>query len=295
MGMSMQKRRIWQVDAFTTIAFSGNPAGVVYPCDGLTDEQMLALSRELHNSETAFINHLDGSDTQHIRFFTPTQEVPLCTHATLASYHILATGLGLRSGEYHMACKAGTLGIVVERAASHPRIKVTQKEGHFGLLLANAQIARLAQALNVEPEAFYGELPVQIVSTGNAKVLAGLKSKWVLDNIRLRREQLIALGSELGVPGFYLFTFDQADGICSAYTRMFSPGSGVEEDPVTGNAAGALALYLSRYTNRLVDQKALFVQGEAMGRQGSVEVLVDHLMCTVLGQACTVFETELSL
>lgn len=291
----MQERTVWQVDAFTTTAFTGNPAGVVYPCDGLTEDEMLKISRELNNSETAFIQKLDGTDKQHIRFFTPKQEVPLCTHAAVSSYHILATKLGLKAGEHSMHCKAGLLPVSVQRSASHPKIRITQKEGHFGPLLTELQCKRLREALQLEDSSFYEELPVQIVSTSNAKILAGLKSKSELDSIRLRREVLVALGEELGVPGFYLFTFDQGSEEITAHTRMFSPGSGVEEDPVTGNAAGALALYLNRYTNRIANFQASFMQGEAMGRQGVVHVQVDQLFATVLGQACTVFETYLQL
>ncbi|WP_293892648.1 PhzF family phenazine biosynthesis isomerase [Sphaerochaeta sp. UBA5856] len=289
----MQERTVWQVDAFTTIAFTGNPAGVVYPCDGLTEDEMLKISRELNNSETAFIQKLDRTDTQHIRFFTPKQEVPLCTHAAVASYHILATRLGLKAGEHHLHCKAGLLPVGVEQSASHPNIRVTQKEGHFGPLLSESQNRKLREALQLDASSFYEELPVQIVSTGNAKILAGLKSKAELDSIKIRREILVALGEELGVPGLYLFTFDQGSEEITAHTRMFSPGSGVEEDPVTGNAAGALALYLNRYTNRVPDLRASFMQGEAMGRQGLVHVQVNQLFATVLGQACTVFETHL--
>jgi PhzF family phenazine biosynthesis protein len=291
----MEDRTVWQVDAFTTSPFSGNPAGVVYPCDSLTAEEMLKISRELNNSETAFIQRLDGCDVQHIRFFTVKQEVPLCTHATVASYHVLSTKLGLKSGEYRMQCKAGLLPVSVESMPAHPRIRVTQKEGHFGPLLTEEQIMKLIEALQLKPASFYKDLPVQIVSTGNAKVLVGLKNKHELDALSLRREVLIALGEELGVPGFYLYTFDQADEQITAHTRMFSPGSGVEEDPVTGNAAGALALYLSRYTNRMPEGRATFMQGEAMGRQGVVSVIVNQLHATVLGQACTVFETHLLL
>ncbi|NBK24785.1 MAG: PhzF family phenazine biosynthesis isomerase [Spirochaetia bacterium] len=291
----MVDRTVWQVDAFTTSPFSGNPAGVVYPSDSLTDEQMLNISRELNNSETAFIESLDGTDTQRIRFFTVKQEVPLCTHATVASYHVLSAKLGLKSGDYRMQCKAGLLAVSVERVPSHPRIRVTQKEGRFGPLLGKEQNQRLSEALRLKPLSFYEDLPVQIVSTGNAKVLVGLKSKRELDTLSFRRDLLIALGEELGVPGFYLYTFDQADEQITAYTRMFSPGSGVEEDPVTGNAAGALALYVCRYTNRMPDQRANFLQGEAMGRQGIVTVTVNQLFATVLGQACTVFETHLQV
>ena len=291
----MQMRRLWQVDAFTTQAFSGNPAGVVYPSDGLSQEMMLRISRELNNSETAFIYQWEDADVQHIRFFTPKQEVPLCTHASVASYHILATELGLPPGSHQMLCEAGLLPITIEYETEHPTIYITQKKGLFGPILSEQQKQQLLSALRLSASALYEDLPLQIVSTGNAKVLVGLKSKQTLDTLFVQRDLLIALGSELGVPGFYLYTFDQAEGEVVAHTRMFSPGSGVEEDPVTGNAAGALALYLQQYTNRIHQGKAIFMQGEAIKRTGLVIVQVNQNRATVLGQACTVFEAMLNV
>jgi len=79
----------YTVDAFTTVAFSGNPAGVCL-CEKITEEQMRAIAREAGHSETAFvtpINELEG--IYSLRWFTPTTEVNLCGHATLGTAHVL--------------------------------------------------------------------------------------------------------------------------------------------------------------------------------------------------------------
>jgi len=85
-----KKYRIYQVDSFTRELFRGNPAGVVANADdGLTDEHMQNIARELNNSETAFI--LKPTDDTHevcVRFFTPTMEVPSCGHATIAAHYV---------------------------------------------------------------------------------------------------------------------------------------------------------------------------------------------------------------
>ena len=79
--------RLYQIDSFTKQRFSGNPAGVVTHADGLSDQQMQHVARELNNSETAFIlSGNDGYDMQ-VRFFTPTVEVPICGHATIAAHY----------------------------------------------------------------------------------------------------------------------------------------------------------------------------------------------------------------
>jgi len=79
-----QPRRLYQIDAFTNRPFAGNPAGVVANADGLTEGQMQAIARELNNSETAFLLPPLGPDHDvHVRFFTPTTEVPICGHEVL--------------------------------------------------------------------------------------------------------------------------------------------------------------------------------------------------------------------
>lgn len=88
-GEIMKKYRIYQVDSFTKNRFHGNPAGVVPNANGLTDEQMQRIARELNNSETAFIFETDSSNYDvEVRFFTPTTEVPICGHATVAAHYI---------------------------------------------------------------------------------------------------------------------------------------------------------------------------------------------------------------
>ena len=89
-------RILYQIDAFTTTPFAGNPAGVVLAAEGMTDAEMLAVARELNNSETAFVLPADGSDHDvRVRFFTPTTEVPTCGHATIGAHYARAIEYGL--------------------------------------------------------------------------------------------------------------------------------------------------------------------------------------------------------
>src|SRR5688572_33444111 len=83
--------RIFQVDAFTTDRFTGNPAGVVLDADSLTDAEMLAIARELNNADTAFVLKPDSSDHElRVRFFTPRTEASFVGHATVATHFVLS-------------------------------------------------------------------------------------------------------------------------------------------------------------------------------------------------------------
>src|SRR5215207_10474040 len=87
--------RIFQVDAFTTDRFTGNPAGVVLNADGLSEAEMLAIARELNNADTAFIMGRDGDDHDvRARFFTPRTEAGFVGHATVAAHFVLSRRRG---------------------------------------------------------------------------------------------------------------------------------------------------------------------------------------------------------
>lgn len=91
------KPQVYHVDAFTRTPFRGNSAGVVLNADGLSETQMQLIARELRHSETAFLLRSDDSDVR-IRYFTPTVEVPICGHATVAAHYVRH---GAGTGQHH--------------------------------------------------------------------------------------------------------------------------------------------------------------------------------------------------
>jgi len=112
--------RIFQVDAFTTERFTGNPAGVVLDADSLTDAEMLAIARELNNADTAFVLKPDGADHElRLRFFTPRTEASFVGHATVATHFVLsreAAGGG-KPGRIRQRQKSGIVDIEDRNAA----------------------------------------------------------------------------------------------------------------------------------------------------------------------------------
>lgn len=89
----MKKVIVYQIDSFTKEKFKGNPAGVVLNAENMTTEEMQLIARELNNSETAFVfrpHHPEENFDYHVRYFTPTTEVPSCGHATIAALYAKA-------------------------------------------------------------------------------------------------------------------------------------------------------------------------------------------------------------
>jgi PhzF family phenazine biosynthesis protein len=128
----MSRYRLYQVDAFTTERFQGNPAGVVPNADGLTAAEMQVIARELNNSETAFIHPPDAPDHDVlVRFFTPTTEVPSCGHATIAAHYVRAVENALPSCTVVQKIGAG-IGSRGDRLAGYAQLAHTRSGAAIG-------------------------------------------------------------------------------------------------------------------------------------------------------------------
>ncbi|PSQ25919.1 PhzF family phenazine biosynthesis protein [Halobacteriales archaeon QS_9_68_17] len=233
------------VDAFTDEPLSGNAAGVVPDADGLSAAQMQAVARELAVSETAFLLPSGPADRK-VRYFTPTQEVELCGHATVAAHAFLREDGAIGVGEHTLDTDVGVLDIDVEDGGT---VWMTQDDP-------------TVRRIDVEYERLFLTVPVNFLEhVGNADPdLAAVE----------------ALCDEVDATGLYLFTFDALDGDATLHARMFAPGAGVPEDPVTGTASGAAGAYLrevSAFDGELPDEM-VFEQGHYLDRPGRVRVRV---------------------
>jgi PhzF family phenazine biosynthesis protein len=300
--------RIYQVDAFTRERLKGNPAGVVPQADGLSDAQMQAIARELNNSETAFIFRPRADDHDVlVRFFTPTVEVPVCGHATIAAHYVRAIEGRANVGMTRQLTGAGVLPVEIEATGDNDfRIWMHQRPPSFGPTLSVVERGRLLAALCLD-ECMLDRGPIQIVSTGHSKVMVPVRDRTVLDHIKPDFAALAALSRDIGCNGYHLFTLTEPDLGVLAHTRMFAPAIGINEDPVTGNANGPLGAYLVQHqlVPVAIGQSGLSCwirQGERMGRPGrvKVEVAVDPVRLAptavrIGGDAVIAFGSELRL
>ncbi|MDG5817420.1 PhzF family phenazine biosynthesis protein [Natronococcus sp. A-GB7] len=268
----MKTIRVLQVDAFTDEALTGNPAGIVPDADGLTDEQMQAIARELALSETAFLRSSDDAD-RRIRYFTPTQEVDLCGHATIGSYAHLHDE-GLEPGTTTLETNVGVLETELEAdgtvwmAQSDPRIREVE-----------VGYDRVADALGVETGALEGasdDIPLAVASTGLSFLIVPITYLSDLGAADPDTAAIEELTDELEATGIYLFSFDTLERESTLHGRMFAPGAGVPEDPVTGTASGAVGAYLDRFGAFDDDfpEELRLEQGHYVDRPGTVLVRV---------------------
>ncbi len=301
----MNTYRIYQVDSFTREKFHGNPAGVVPNADGLTVEQMQRIARELNNSETAFLFSSNVADYDvEVRFFTPTTEVPLCGHATIAAHYVRAIEGIAVSGRVLQKTKAGILPVDIIQENGEYSIIMTQGTPEVSKPFAYDLVKRIAEALGIAINDLREDCPIAISSAGHSKIMVGIKSNAQLHLLKPNMEELSAISAEVGCNGYYVFTLNPEDEVL-VHGRMFAPAIGILEDPVTGNANGPLGIYLVHYgvcksLETLDELSFLILQGEAIKRDGSMRVKVriengKPVLVQIIGQAVVAFRTEIEI
>jgi PhzF family phenazine biosynthesis protein len=299
----MNKIRIRQVDAFTQQPHAGNPAGVVVDGDTLSESHMQSIAREMSLSETAFVlsSTKPGADLR-IRWFTPTTEVPLCGHATVASFHVLAedgkfgmTGPGTYS--FNLETASGILPVAVEKAAGGTAVMLGMKIATFEKA-AHLKID-LLRVLNIAMAEFETEIPLMRHDCLYVPVRR-------LHTLFTMKPNFLAIANFLAtrnLQGMCVYTLETIERDSSVHSRFFDPNSGINEDPVTGSAHAPLAVLL--YENgvlRADGDRCRFQaeQGDAMGRRGrvTVELVLEAgkpSSVMVGGHAVTVLEGEMLL
>ena len=258
-----------QVDAFTTVPLQGNPCAVFPDADGLSDDLMLAIAREMNLSESAFVLPSATADFR-CRYFTPAEEVPLAGHPTIATVHALAE-LGRIAPDQtsvRLELTAGT--IAVERRLSKdapPLIVMTQLPPRFERRLSRGEVAVV---LRVPESSVRADLPVQVVSTGTPQLMVPLTS---LTSLHSARPDAAALGDLRKKGGFFslhAFTTETLEPESSAHSRHWGMNeTGIFEDPVTGSASGGMIAYLLQY-DVIEPGVHRLEQGDRMKRPGRV-------------------------
>lgn len=211
---------IYQLDAFTDHIFGGNPAAVVPLTSWLPDETLQAIAAENNLAETAF--YIPTDTGFHIRWFTPTVEVDLCGHATLATAYVLFFIENHEQEQLSFDSRSGILNV--------------RKEADW--LILDFPVDTLHKQLLSPPallEAFGGITPVEILR-GKTDFMAVLENE---EQVRSLQPDVIVL-STLPVRGVIVTAKGKDVDFVS---RFFAPQSGIAEDPVTGSAHTTLTPY----------------------------------------------------
>lgn len=260
--------KIYQVDAFTSKPYTGNPAGVCVLQEAKNEEWMLNVAGEMNTPETAFL--YPQQDGFNLRWFTPQVEVDLCGHATLASAHILWETGYLKEDEKAI--------FYTRNGVISAQISGEWIEMDFPLQPAIPVIPpnNLVEALGVEP--YY---------TGRTKFdyLIEVNNEDTVYNI----EPEFSLLAKVDTRGV-IVTAKCADPGYDFISRFFAPGVGIDEDPVTGSAHCSLGPYWSEHLGK-EDLKAY--QASPRGGVVRVRVGLNDNRVVLGGQALTVLKGKI--
>lgn len=258
------KVKVYTLNSFAKSIEGGNPAGVVLSADALTEDEMKKIAATIGFSETAFVMKSDMADFK-VRFFTPTEEVDLCGHATIAVYFVLSNLGQINPGVYTQETKAGNLKVEVKEDGI---IVMNQTLPSFYEIISKEEVA---DSLNITIDEIDNELPVQIVSTGLKDIMIPIKNLEVLKSIEPNLEKISKVSSKYNVVGYHLFVLEAIEG-SAAHCRNFAPLYGIPEESATGTSNGALACYLFKY-NKIAEDKVGYIaieQGYTMGKPSEI-------------------------
>lgn len=292
------ERRFHTLDVFTTTRFHGNPLAVVTDGDGLSDNAMLAIARELNLSETVFVQKpTDDRALARLRIFTTKEELKLAGHPVVGTWFLLAE-LGVvpaQEGGVHVLQQtgAGILPVEIRFKDGRPqRVTMTQKQAIFKP--AKIDQKKLAAALGISPKDFASELAPEFVSTGISNLMVPFRNRAALAKIQMNMNDLRKLLGKDGTMA-YCFALEKNN---RANTRGMLPWE-LYEDAATGSAAGSLGAYLVRHKKLAIADTLHILQGEDMGRPSQIEVEVSQsnkkLVPRVSGAAVRVFEGSIHI
>jgi len=259
--------KIFICDAFSSKIFKGNQAGVVilerneeYP----TEILMRNISAELKHSETAFVKKIDDKNFK-IRYFTPTEEVELCGHATISVFSVLRELKLISNDKYIAQTLAGNLEIIVDKDFIYMDMASPKIEYIFNL----NEIKEIYSAFNLNTTQAPKNLVPKIVNTGLSDIIIPIENKNILDSFIMNKEKVIELSKKYKVVGAHLFVLDKNKKV-TAFCRNIAPLVGIDEECATGTSNGALTHYLEDYGIISTKDINTFIQGESMGRTSTI-------------------------
>jgi len=243
------------VDVYVASAFSkdnvgGNKAGLVFDRPDLSSVQKMAIAKKLGYAETAFITSSSVADFC-LEYFTPTEEVPLCGHATIGTFAILNLLNKLSKNNYTIETKSGVLSIKVD---SDGMVFMAQNTPTF---FNELSLDLFNDCLDVN--SINDKLPIQIVSTGLRDIMVPIKSTKYLQQLDPNFNVMTELSKEQNVIGVHAFALEEGMDNITAICRNFAPLYDIDEESATGTSNCALACYLFKYVEK--KSQYIFEQG----------------------------------
>ncbi len=277
--------KFYQADVFTAQPFGGNPVAIFPDAQGLTDDQLQQIAREMNLSETVFVfPPSDPAAVVRLRIFTPTQEIPFAGHPVVGTMHVLAQ-LGLIATPEPVTrvvqeCNIGLFPVdVLMRDGKVMRVVMTQPAPQFLERIDDTEdLYMVAAALGIPKHTIANnKWPLEVVSTGLPVLIVPVRTLTAVRSINPDPSAIVDLCGRFGANGIMAFTTMTVEPFSNVHARMFAPAIGIPEDPATGSASGALGAYLVQH--RIVEvgpmTEIVIEQGYEIDRPSRILVQVE--------------------
>lgn len=279
------------MDAFAKRVFGGNQAGVVLPERSLSDEQMRQIAAEFKHSETVFA-HFEADGAVRLKYFTPTEEVDLCGHATVGAFALLRKLGRIGDGEQRALTRSGALRVTVQGET----VWMDMAPPELVRYLTEEESAALYRAYGLTVADGVEALPPAIVSTGLPDVMLAVRDRETLLRAVQDAPTVAAWCRARDCVGVHMFC--PGDGDVTAWCSNFAPRCGIPEECATGTANGALTYYLYKNGRLAPESENRFIQGEHMARPSEIRSVLHQTAegvsvriggCAVMSMACELF------
>jgi len=232
------------VDVFAQKKYAGNQLAVITNAASLSTDEMQSIANEMHFSETTFIlsneKHNGGFDA---RIFTPFKELAFAGHPTLGTAYIIKRFIARDTAKVVLNLKVGQISVSFEKNAGQETLWMKQVPPVFGKIF---EVEQLAKVLQLNPDVFDLEFPIQEVSTGMPFIIVPLKTLDDVKRAQINMSNLLEMSGEVR-GGILIFCPQTIHKENNLHVRVFVDLGGIPEDPATGSGNGCLAGYLFHY------------------------------------------------
>lgn len=258
------------VNAFTDAGEGGNPAGVVYPADELSNEIKQAIATKVGISEISFVSKSHTADFK-LEFFTPNRQIPHCGHATIATFSYLSQQGVVQGPKSSKETIDGNRDIFLEGDVAYMQQLAPR---YFPLPYEGVTEQDVLDSLRILKTDLLDEYEPMPVNTGNYFMMIPIKNERTLKAIKPDLKAIDEISETLDLIGYYPFTLETKVKGRDAGARMFAPYYSILEEAATGMAAGPLACYLFDKMN-IQKENMVIEQGRLMPAPSPSEILVE--------------------
>jgi len=262
----MTNVKVIEACAFSRGKIGGNPAGVVLDAQNLSEEEMQKIAKIINFSETIFVRKKSTTEFD-VRFFTPTTEVSMCGHATVAAGYCISKKKLTKETTFVFNTKSGIVPVAIDKDI------VTFKMTPLRSVEKYIDIKEIINALGIEEKDIDKTLPIELVKLeSNPDLVLPIKSLEIMKNITPNFEELDRVLNKFKIDGLNVFSFDTIEEESFIRMRCFFPTLGIDEDPATGTSNAILGFYFLK--NGILKEGGEFVSEQGYELKKPCRIIV---------------------